>query len=265
MVSWSPISRTEHIDSYWRPRQGFEFAAGQQLIEVFSNEIATLLPHYVIGFTKEEKTEKFQFIALLGLGGERNLYVTPDNKWLCSIVPSALTSYPFALLNSEDGERILCINKENVIDKDEADAALIFDNENELSPASQEKLDFLTQCDQARVRTSRACQALAEANVIVPWPLKVEQGEDKVPLSIDGLYKIDEVALNTLDANIFANLRETGSLAIAYAHMFSLSRLNDLSQRVTYMNKLDIKDKPKPELSSLFEDDGNLNFDAIKF
>ena len=167
MNSWTAISRSEHADARWRPRDGFQFAAKRQVIEVFVNELSVLLPHYTFCFTKE--AENFQFVALVGLGGERNLYVNAELKWLCKHVPATLRTYPFKLANnSETGERVLCIDENHLTD--DADAAPLFDADGNLAPATAEMVKLLKHCDRNRKRTQAAVGELAAAGAIEAWP-----------------------------------------------------------------------------------------------
>lgn len=260
MISWTAISRTEHAEKGWLPRNGFSFAAQQLVVEVLVAELSTLLPHYAFGFTKPR--DKFQFIALLGLGGERNLYVNAEQKWLGQLVPAALRGYPFTLAdNTESSDRILCIDEDHLTD--DADANPLFDEEGNLAPAITEMLKFLNQCDNNRKQTQAAVDMLAEAGVIGPWPLSINRGEDLEPISIEGLYRIDEEVLNTLSRTAFAGLRKFGALALAYAQLLSQNQLSQLAQRADYLGAQQAKLDAQQGVTGLFEDEGSLNFDFL--
>ena len=208
MNSWAAISRTEHAQSHWRPRKDFEFTAAQQIVPVIITELTKLLPHYVLGFVQTEN-DAYQAVALVGLGGERNLYISADSKWLCSYVPAALRAYPFALhKNTNEKETnenaILCID-ELFINDDEAFPRL-FKDDGELEDKAAEVLDFVTQCEQNRQLTDTAAAALATAGIIEPWPISIGRGEGQEPLKINGMHRINEEALNKLDAEALSGL-----------------------------------------------------------
>jgi hypothetical protein len=263
MDSWVAVSRSKHAKSRWLPRQGFGFAAQLKVIEVLAAEIGALLPHYVYGFIKPADNS-YQFIVLVGLGGERNLYVNLEDKWLCETVPSALRGYPFALVNGEDNARVLCIDESRFSDEDEA--IPLFDEQGNLAAAAADTLDFLQKCDRRRIKTRAACDALGEAGVIQEWPLKVDKGDGQEPLRIEGLYRIDEEALNALDGEALGSVRATGGLGMAYAQMFSLNQLAALKARMNYLSKeAAAAEANKEKLAGIFEDEdgGSLNFDSI--
>lgn len=267
MQSWIAISRNEHANSHWRPRHGFEFAAEQQVIPVVIAELAKLIPHYPLGFVKTEN-DTYQAGALVGLGGKRNLYITQDSKWLCRYVPALLRAYPFALhkdAKNEDASdtTILCIDEAYVSD-DEA-LPRLFNKDGELAEGAAEKLNFLSQCEQNRQLTTTATAALAAAGIIEPWLISIGRGEGEEPLTIDGMHRINEEALNQLDAERLANLRASGALALAYAQLYSMAQMEQLTERAEYLAGANKKTQPE-ELDELFsnEDSGSINFDAFQ-
>ena len=261
MASWTAVDRINHINKRWRPRDSFNFAATQQVAEVLIPELSRLLPEYVLGFVKEG--DKYQFIALLSLGGDRNLYVNKENKWMGHYVPTAMRGYPFTLAdNSETEERILCITESHLTDDTNSNA--LFDDEGELAPETATLLNFLQQCDNSRNQTQTACNALAEAGVIEPWKLKVKTSEvDEEPQPIEGIYRINEDALNKLFKPVLIRLREAGALPLAYAQLFSMERLRQLGRRGEYIALQQETADRSLDLKGLFDEEGSLNFDAL--
>ena len=53
---------------------------------------------------------------------------------------------------------------------------------------------------------------------------------DATPYTIDGVYTIDEQALNQLPAEEFNEIRQQGLLPIIYGHLMSLGQMSRLSQ-----------------------------------
>lgn len=260
MPEWIAVSRTQHADTYYQPRQGYGFAAEQTVVPILLAEIAKLLPHYALGFIQqgEGAHQRYQPVALLGLDGQQNLYVHPDGRWLSNYVPAGLRGYPFRLANSEKGETVLAVNAEHLSD---TQGEPLFDHDGALDASVQKTLDFLQQCERNRQTTHAACQRLAEIGVIEPWPLKIERGEGEQPLAVKGLYRINEKTLNELAAEAFADLRKHGALALAYAQLFSMSQLNQLTERATFHAKQQDTAQPPENLDNLFGDDDDLTFD----
>ena len=233
MTSWTAISPAEHADSRWLPRKDFAFAANKQLVEIFVGELKTVLHYYAVGFVKQD--EAYQLVALVGVEKDRSLYVDLNNEWTCEYVPASLRGYPFMLADSErqEDEKVLCIDQDYLTD--DSDAVRLFKADGEQDDSITETLNFFVKCDQDRRTTQAACQALADAGVIEAWPLNVARGDDENSLSIEGFYCINEAKLNSLDTAVFAGLRETGAFHLAYAQLFSMNQLTQLSRRSEYL------------------------------
>ncbi|TDO03467.1 SapC family protein [Halomonas ventosae] len=265
MPQWSAISRTEHADSHYLPRQGYGFAARDPVVPILIAELTKLLPHYALGFIQqdEDSRQDYQPVALTSLGGQQNLYVHPDGRWLGSYVPAGLRGYPFTLANTQDRQQVLCIAQDHLLEGHQGEA--LFDDDGNLTDKVQQTLNFLTQCDQNRQVTRAASQRLGETGLIEPWPLKVERGEGKEPRAVQGLYRINEKALNELAADAFADLRKHGALVLAYAQLFSMSQLAQLTERARFHERHHAQQAGEPvgqDIDSLLEGgDDDLTFD----
>jgi hypothetical protein len=264
MGSWTAISTDLHAKSCFRLRQGFEFADNQQIVGVLIEELAVLIPHYACAFIKDD-AGSYKLVALLGLGGERNLFVNFEHKWLCEYVPAALRAYPFTLADkpdSDSGEKILCIDTDYLTD--ESEAKPIFDGEGNLGSEVARVLDFLNKCDRGRVQTQNACAALENAGLIRPWELSISKGEGQEPQKVSDLYQIDEMALSKLDSSVVTGLISSGALGVAYAQLFSMHQIYKLDKNLTYLNRQQMQRDSQPSVAGLFgEDEGSLNFDGF--
>lgn len=263
MGSWVAISKTAHAHKHWRPRAGYEFAASQQVVPVVMAELSKLLPHYVLGLIEAEEG-KYQLVALVGTGGQRNLYVDNKSQWLCSYVPASVRAFPFALVRSTSGNNVFCIDDGSLCD-DTTQPAL-FDSKGDLSEMATETLDFVSQCEHNREVTELACKALLDAGLITEWPISINRGEGMEPVTINGLHRVNEEALNSLDAVSFADLRSNGALQLAYAQLFSMAQVSQLTQRAEYLAKASANATAPSGLENLFsnDDSGTLNFDALE-
>ncbi|MEX1198727.1 MAG: SapC family protein [Pseudohongiellaceae bacterium] len=263
MTRWTAVSRQQHANARWKPRKGFEFARPLQVVDVLIPELSKLLPHYALAFIQRDGN--WQPVALLGIGGEKNLYVDADGKWLGRYVPAALRGYPFTLAAREDGDKVLCLNEAHLATEGTSEDGTqpLFHGE-ELAEPTARTLGFLKQCDQARTGTAAATKALADADLFQPWPLKVNRGEEKEPLTLDGLHHINEQRLNELDAETFAGLRRAGALLLAYSQLLSMVQTEQLGQRAEHLGAQAKARTATDDLGSLFDDSGSLNFDNLE-
>ena len=228
MPEWIALSKTDHAQSLYWPRDGYHFAINQAVAPILLAELPKLVPHYALGFIRQEAG--YQAVALLSLDGQNNLYLHRDGRWLGNYVPASLRGYPFTLANTEDGQKALCLDQAH-LSEDQGEP--LFDDEGNLATTVQKTLEFLNQCEQNRVLTQHAVDALASADVIEQWPLTLERCEGHEPISVNGLYRVSEAALNALEADAYAQLRG-GPMALAHAQLFSMSQLNQLSERARF-------------------------------
>lgn len=261
MSSWIAVSRTEHGDKHWHPRSGYGFARSRQFVPVILAELTKLIPHYVMGFL-QDNDGRYQTIALLSVGGDRNLYVTEDSKWLCSYVPATMRGFPFALLDNAEQNTILCIDDEHI--NDDKGCPPLFTEDGKLDTQAAQTFEFITQVEQSRQQTKLACDALASVELITSWPLTINRAKGMTPIKINGLHRINEEALNKLDSESLAGLRASGALALAYAQMFSIAQMEQLAQRAEYL--ANAQQPPDDGRGDIFgnEDSGSLNFDAFE-
>ncbi|CAM3443016.1 SapC family protein [Halomonas lysinitropha] len=255
-MSWILLSRTTHQGQGYSSRTGYQHTAHRSATPVLLAELPRLLPHYVLGFVWEN--ESFIPIAMLGLAERENLYLHPDGRWLGSYVPSSLRGYPFTLAR-RDQEQVLAIEQDHLC---EVGGEPLFDDQNQLAPKVQQTLDFLVQCEKNRQLTQQSVDALAQVDVIESWPLKVEREEGQEPVTVKGLYRISEHALNALEPETYAKLRG-GPMALAYAQLFSMSQLSQLTERANFHAKRGEGKMPE-DLDSLFgegDEDFELYFD----
>lgn len=255
MSEWIALSRSQHAGQTYLPRQGYAFSAHQPVASILLAELGKLLPHYALGFIKQG--DSVQPVALLGLDGQRNLYVAPNGKWLGSYVPASLRGYPFTLANAEDGQQVLCIEAQH-LSEDQGEP--LFEDDGALGGQAARTLEFLQQCERNRRVTQAAAGALGEAGVIEPWPLKVERGDGQEPLTVQGLYRVNEKALNGLEAEAYAALRG-GPLALAHAQLFSMNQLNQLTERARFHAQQSGTAETPENLDELFGEDDELSFD----
>jgi hypothetical protein len=257
VTQWIALSKTSHATQHYWSRDGYHFASDQQVVPVILAELGKLLPHYALGFVKEN--DAYMPVAITGLG-EGNLYVAPNGKWLGSYVPAALRGYPFHLAQQQ-AQTVLCVAQEHLTD-DDAGRPLFGDDG---SPAQTvaDTLEFLTQCEQSRQVTNACVQKLMKAGVIEEWPLQIKRGEGQDPLQVNGLHRISEQALNNLDAETLHGLRG-GPLSLAYAQMLSSHQLGELTKRAEMLAKVGGTNEVPENLDSVLNgmgDDDDLTFD----
>jgi len=100
--------------------------------------------------------------------------------------------------------------------------------------------------------------------LIQPWPINLQQGDQVV--AVEGLFRIDEAAMNALPDEDFLKLRSTGAFAVAYAQLLSMTQLSALQKLDQIQAELKAQAAAQTkalsglEGFSLFQDDGTITF-----
>ena len=172
MTTWIALSKTDHLEKFWKPREGFAFTSEMQVVPISISELGKLLPHYCIAFVKDE--DGYQAVVLLGLGEEKNVYLNSENKWLANYVPANLRAYPFILGNTDDKQKVLCISQSHLCEESKY---RLFESNGDLAKETADMLKFLHQNELDNQANRNACEALAEAGLISAWSLTVKTSD----------------------------------------------------------------------------------------
>lgn len=222
-----PLDSTKHRGTACGPLGDFGFAARAQLASVMVNEFVSCAAHYPIVFVEQEGLHRP--VALFGFEQEENLFVEPGSgEWDAAYVPAILRRYPFALVRAgEENTFAVCIDEGSDLVGAERGAPLFVDGEP--SPALEHAKRFLLELHQFDGITMACSDFFKELGLLAP--LKIQARLAGGVRSVSGALAVDERRLNELSDEQFLELRRRGYLIPLYAHLASLSRVNDLVRR----------------------------------
>lgn len=257
MAQLTVISREQHAGKRWKRYTSYSFAAHDAVAPVVAQELPRACMHLPIGFLKAENG--YQLVAVLGLQPGKNLWVSPDGRWLAGYVPAAYRGYPFALANTEDGQRVLCVREDSGLVNDD-EGELFFDEEGQPAKPIQDVLNFLQQVTANAQVTAQLCGVLEEHGLVSPWNVQVKSadGEKKV----EGLFRVDEAALNALPAEALAAVRDRGAMPLVYCQLLSMQHLHQLGRLAAHWESVESLVQPESgELDLEFlSDSENIRF-----
>ena len=262
-----PISQREFGHKRFKPYESYSFAAKDAIVALVVNELhraAVVLP---LAFAKVG--EGFVPVAVQGLATGKNLFVAADGRWLGRYIPSAYRGYPFALINTEDGKQVLCFDEGSGLLSD-TEGKPFFDDEAP-SQAVNDVLNFLTQVHASRQMTHRICAILDEHKLIQPWPIQLKQSDDTEEgesRMLEGLFRIDEAAFNTLDAPALHALQQAGAFPMVFCQLLSMQHLPALGELTKAQNEAEkFAALPKTEAGeidmSFLADDTTISFENL--
>jgi hypothetical protein len=220
MVNFVAVSKDGYAAKRWRRPEGYAFAAAQTVVPVMATEFPHVTLCMPIAFV--EQSGRYVAVGVMSVVEGRNLFVGPGGQWLGSYLPAAFRNYPFGLARTPGAkESTLCIDEESglVVDADGASEPF-FAADGSLAPALNGIVEFLRRFEHNRNETDAAVAGLAEAGLIQPWPLSLPVGK------VEGLYRVDEAALKTIDDATFLRLRKLSAIPLAYMQLVSMNQVS---------------------------------------
>lgn len=252
-MSLTAITRDGHANKYWLRRSSFSFAAGHSAVPLVAFEVSVAATSIPIAFLKQGDT--YEMVVLTGLAPNQNLLVSTDGSWLAPYIPAEYRVGPFRLAKNETGELLLCVDESSGQITDGPEGERFFEDNGELTENLDHMLSLLGQMNVSRQLTEQACLALNQHNLFEPWEITLvgEEGEHRV----DGVYRINELALNALSDESFSQIRHAGALPIAYSQLISMQHIKTLSQ--LHAQRVQAQSYVQTEMSSDTFSFSNLN------
>lgn len=257
MPQYVAISRQRHADKGWKRYASYAFAAGDAVAPLVLQELPRALMHFPIALIRSQND--WLPAAVQGLVAGQNLFVAPDGGWLGGYVPAVYRGFPFALANTSEDQRVLCIDEDSGLVVEASAGEPFFDERGEPAQSVREVLGFLEKVDQNRVATRTACGALDEAGLLHSWGVKVKTADGE--RRVDGLFCVDEQKFNGLAPDALKRLQQTGALTVAYCQMLSRQHL----QRLGTLAKVHAKAQPASPPENLGELFGEGGEETLKF
>lgn len=264
MTHFIPLDKQAHADFGWQPPADYSVFRQQLVAPVAYTEIAMLTGQFILGFIRTN--EQFRCIVVLAVEPDRNLYIHPETgQWIGHYVPQHFRARPFTLGHRPEtpDQPLLCIDERALIPLAKQPPHRLFHGagkEAELTPDAAHILDFLHQRIKAQLATDQATGALADAELIQPWTLRIPSDDGEK--SVGGLYRVDETRLQQLPDERYLQLRNAGAIPLAYAQIISATHINQLTQRINAVNPLFKDPQTQLDLDQIFgaADDGLIRF-----
>jgi len=184
MPRFAAVSRERHGNKKWQRFTNYGFAAADAMVPIVGAEVGRAALAMPCAFMHEQEAGRYTLVVALSPIPGRNMFVGPDGSWLGPYVPFWFRVYPFRLLPAPGLDQpVLCVDEDSTLIVDRIAAGEeFFDAAGNLSPALKPVFEALMHVERNRKVTDLAVAALAQADVIQPWPikLKTDQGEQAV-------------------------------------------------------------------------------------
>lgn len=225
-ANYVPLDAARHAGKRWLRDGRYPFAARDALVPMQAHELPQAMLSLPLAFVAGN--DDFDLVAVQGLEPGVNALVDSDGRWLAAHVPTAYRCSPFLLAPANNGEHLVCIDEHSSVISDGPDGERLMDDSGAHTPALTELIKLLTQQHAGRAATATICALLNKHQLIQPWPIRLQHGERMH--EVQGLYRVNEAALNALPAEALTELRDSGALVAAYCQMLAMQHLPKLSK-----------------------------------
>ena len=228
-ISMIPLDTAKHKSLRIKVDRNYSHVSHQNMTPLLASEFLAASTNFPIVFVKQQDTGKFKSVALLGLDAGENL-IFANNKVHSNYIPVNIRRYPFAAgaKTADENEMVLCIDENSTLLNEETGLD-IFDENGKPSESTQKVTTLLTDILAKDAATDIFIAFLVENDLLQPAEVKLTLGKEG-DKKLNGLYKVDEEALNELSDDEVLTLYKRRYFPAIYSHLASLSQFKRLLQ-----------------------------------
>ena len=219
-----PLTRQAHGDAgVSAVSEPFAFMAKQHFVPITAPEFGIAASSYPIIFAGEERTP----LAVMGIRQQENLFVENGTFNQDYYLPAFARRYPFVLANDKDQDRfVVCIDEAAECVTTKSPQQKFFDGE-DTSQFTKEAFQFLQDFERDRQATAAMVEEFKALDLFESKTMNFQgQNADGSPApqqKIADYFAVSEAKLRELPADKLKDLHDRGFIAVANAHLISLS------------------------------------------
>lgn len=224
------LHKEKHAKTKISSVRPFSHIAQEHMLPVVVHEFVVAGAEFPVVFVKDQQTERFQPVVLLGLAAQQNLLLK-DDKWGALYVPRVVRNYPLVLVqDAPDSDRLIVAIDETSERVNETEGFPLFNDdgsESEFLTARKQQMGEYVDYSQM---TQVFMEKLKSLDLLKEQVLTVTINGEK--RNINGIHMVDDQKLNELSDETFLELRKLGYLTAIYAHLMSLQHTQQLVQKL---------------------------------
>ena len=237
-----PVSGQRHAQ--WSVEVGSDYAFSRHVnaVPLMAVEFLPAATEYAIVFaTSGEETFP---VAILGIGGKDNLYLSANSKWQAKYIPAFIRRYPFVFAKNADGTTFtLCIDEAFAGFNQEGRGQRLIADDGKPTPYTENVLNFLREYEAQFARTQAFCKTLKELDLLGSMQAQVATPTGG-RLSVTGFQGIDRKKLRALSAEALAALSANDDLESIYLHLYSLRNFDEVKNRMLTLRTAEAQAPP---------------------
>ncbi len=228
-----PLNKEVHSELYIENIEGYQHTKETNSIYIAAVEFLQVSKEYPIVFAKGAD-EKIFPVALLGLQKNKNLFVDDKGVWNANYIPAYVRRYPFILATPDEKQATftVCIDESYSGFNTAKEGKPLFDEKGEQLDLLKQAVDFLQDYQSHVQLTTHFCENLSKLDILEPMQANIERMDgDKTTLG--GFMGVSREKLKALKPAQLTELVKTDQMELIFAHLASLSNMNELMKRLT--------------------------------
>jgi len=230
MTQLQELTKASHADLKVNTQSTISYAAKAHIMSIRVTEVgkaATSLPVFI---TKNQHNGYWGISVVTSVQPGRNLFIE-NEQWTASYQPTCMQTHPLYLMKSPSKENSYTIGvypNEQDFSKDKGEA--LFDGEGKATEYLSRVTALLEADIKNDIHTVEFLNELDQMGLLKAIDLQVHYQEGSVQ-TIQGLYTINEEAMQLLSAEQLAHLNTKGYLAPIHAILLSILQLNSIVKK----------------------------------
>lgn len=221
----APLTKDAHSKMGVSPVSNpFEFMAKSHFMPITAPEFGAAANSYPIIFAGEARTP----LAVMGIRTDENLLIDDKGQFNNDFyMPAFARRYPFVLAGDSENDRfVVCVDEKAECVTDKKPARPFFDGD-KLSDFTNEAFEFLKVYERDRRGTEALVARFKELDLFEQKEMNFQgsnaDGSPAPKQKIADYFAVTEDRLKKLSDTELRELTDKGYLAVAYAHIISLS------------------------------------------
>lgn len=247
-MTYTPLSSTQH-GNLCLTRGTFFYLQNQSMVPVSVVEAGSAALDLPLAFTRREDNT-LALMAVLSLDQTDNAQVGPKGLWMGGYMPAIIRAHPFSMVLKEGQGTVLVDTGSDWLAT--AEGQPLFDQDGSPTEVLNRRIELLKNQAPNPGRDKPALDAIDQSGILAPW--------SEVSAN---LFRVDSQKLAALDDQVFLGLRQENALAVIYAQLMSMPRINRIKNLTQRKQKMQSRTE-EVDVDRLFGgDDDILRFDNI--
>jgi SapC protein len=228
-----PLNKEVHGELYIEGIEGYTHTKETNSIYIAAIEFLRVSREYPIVFAKGADDVVFP-VALLGLEKNKNLFVDDKGAWTANYIPAYVRRYPFILATEDDNKDnfAVCVDESFPGFNTAKEGKALFDEKGEQTDVLGQAVDFLKDYQSHVKLTTLFCENLSKLDILEPMQANIERSSGE-KMSLGGFMGVNREKLKALKPAKLAELLKSDQMELIFAHLASLSNLNELMKRIS--------------------------------